>query len=175
MGLFNHTLPPAAASSPRTPLPAAPGGARFYSEQLETATRALADANRQRSEANARVRVAEAKAKRESELAAKRLIARDKAQESERAWREQLLAAEDEGGVGTPALRVIGKEAREGTGRAPWPQWMLQLILARSGSRSRRLALTPRCLASGWRSAATTTFCRLWLAKSRAGVQERSF
>ena len=66
-----------------------------------------------------------------------RCLERNAARESERAWREELHAADDEddGGEDAPNLRIIGKDAKGeggGKGRAPWPLWMVQLTSSRN-------------------------------------------
>ena len=77
------------------------------------------------------------RADRAEKLAAARLVDRDAARSSQRAWREELEQVEDEmeGLVSAPLvsdLPVIGKEARGaggGKGEKRWPLWIVQLIL----------------------------------------------
>ena len=107
---------------------------KYLRNKNATLEQECADANRLRYEAHARARAAEEREERAKALAAKRLLERNAARESERAWREELHAADDEddGGEDAPNLRIIGKDAKGeggGKGRAPWPLWMVQLII----------------------------------------------
>ena len=108
---------------------------RYFREKVKTLEADLADSNRLKNSANSRARAAEEREVRAKTLAANRLSDRQAAQDSERAWREQLLEAEDEKaelGQSAAGLRVIGRQSRGeggGSGQRPWPLWMVQLIL----------------------------------------------
>mmetsp|Transcript_3886 Transcript_3886/g.10150 ORF Transcript_3886/g.10150 Transcript_3886/m.10150 type:complete len:291 (+) Transcript_3886:4227-5099(+) len=132
--------PAPAAAGPSTPVtqpPAAPGGVRDLREQLAASHAEAEHANKLRNDANRRARAAEGEAKRAKALAATRLKERDDACGSQRAWREELHECEDEmQGLASEAivadLPAVGRARRGkggGKGEAPWPMWMVQLIL----------------------------------------------